>query len=117
MTVEVRKRPRIISIMAVLGFIVSSFQILLISYPGIKAIGHWYPIAYGLIVAIRFASLIGVWHMKRWGAELFAYILIVKIIVQVIGNDLTMLSIVDAFLSTIYAIVFLCFYKRMGRDL
>ncbi|HLG02800.1 MAG TPA: hypothetical protein VI731_04340 [Bacteroidia bacterium] len=112
-----RKRPIIISIFAVTGFIISAFQIILISYPGLREIEKWYPVVYGLLTAFRFIALVGVWHMKKWGAELFAYSLLGKIAVQIGVNDFTMLATIDTILSAVFAIVFMCFWKRMDRNL
>jgi hypothetical protein len=117
MTVAVRKRPIVISIFAVTGFIISACQIVLISYPGIRDIASWYPIVYGLLTALRFMSLVGVWHMKKWGAEVFLYALLAKISIQVAVNDLTMLAVFDTILSVIFAVVFMLYYRRMDRNL
>jgi hypothetical protein len=117
MSSAIRKRPIVISILAVVGFVFSAGQIITISAPGIRDVAGWYPIVYGSIIALRFISLVGVWHMKKWGAELFAYITVTKIITQVLVGDFGMGAGFDAFFSVIFAIVFICFYKRMGRDL
>lgn len=114
---KIRKRPIIISIFGVVGFIVSAFQIILISYPGIRKIAAWYPIVYGFFTALRFVSLVGVWRMKKWGAELFVYTLLLKIAVQVLMNDFTTLAMLDMLISIVFSIVFMVFYKRMDRNL
>lgn len=113
----IRKRPVIISILGVIGFIFSAGQIIAISAPGIRDVAGWYPILYGTIIALRFISLVGVWHMKKWGAELFAYITVTKIITQVLVGDFGTGAIIDASFSFTFAIIFISFYKRMGRDL
>ncbi|CAN5231139.1 hypothetical protein BH09BAC5_BH09BAC5_18030 [soil metagenome] len=113
----VRKRPKIISILAVIGFIFSSGQIITISAPSIRDVAGWYPILYGSIIAMRFISLVGVWHMKKWGVELFAYVTIVKIIVQVLLGDFTTATGFDTFVSVAFAIIFATQYRKMGRDL
>lgn len=113
----IRKRPKIISILGVIGFIFSAGQIIAISAPSIRDVASWYPILYGSIIAMRFISIVGVWHMKKWGAELFAYVTLFKIMVQTMVGDFGMFGKMDAFVSVAFAIVFMCFYKRMGRDL
>lgn len=117
MSATVRKRPIIVSILCVVGFCISAGQIILISYPGIREIAKWYPIVYGLLTALRFISLVGVWHMKKWGAELFAYTLLTKIAMQVLMGDFTAAAAGDAFLSFIVAVVFMLFHRRMDRNL
>lgn len=113
----VRKRPRVISILGVYGFIVTAGQIIMISYPGIRAISKWYPVIYGLIIALRFFSLVGVWHMKKWGAELFAYTLLAKLIVQIAVGDFKGMSVVDISSMMPIAVVFLFFHSKMERNL
>lgn len=117
MSITLRKRPKIIGILGVIGFIFSAGQIIAISAPGIRDVGGWYPMLYGSIIALRFISLVGVWYMKKWGAELFAYITIAKIGVQLLVGDFGFASGIDAGFSVVFAIVFMCYYRRMGRDL
>ncbi len=117
MPLAIRKRPRIISTLAVIGFIFSACQIITISAPSIRDVAVWYPIIYGMIVSLRFISLVGVWHMKKWGAELFAYSTIIKIITQVLVNDFGMMGKVDAFLSVAFSIVFMFYYRKMAKNL
>ncbi len=117
MSTVINKRPKIISILGVTGFIFSAGQIIAISAPGIRDVGGWYPMLYGSIIALRFISLVGVWYMKKWGAELFAYITIAKIGVQLLVGDFGFSSGIDAVFSVAFSIVFMCFYRRMGSDL
>ena len=117
MSATVRKRPIVISIICVLGFIVSAGQIIAFSYPGIRAVGKWYPVVYGFLVAFRFMSLVGIWHMKKWGAELFAYAVLVKFIIQMLVGDLTAVSMGDLSLATGFAVIFLSFHGRMDKNL
>lgn len=117
MSTILRKRPKAISILAVIGFIFSAGQIIAISAPGIRDVAGWYPMLYGSIIALRFISLVGVWHMKKWGAELFAYVTVAKILVQIMVDDFGGASGFDASVSISFAVVFLLFYHRMQRDL
>jgi hypothetical protein len=112
-----RKRPRIISIFGVIGFIVSAGQIIAISAPSIRDVASWYPIVYGMVISLRFISIVGIWHMKKWGAELFLYVTLTKIIMQTLLEDFGMFGKVDAVISIIFGIVFMVFYKRMDRGL
>jgi hypothetical protein len=117
MSTIIRKRPRIISILCVLGFIFCSGQIITISAPSIRNVAIWYPVLYGMIVSLRFISIVGVWHMKKWGSELFVYVTLVKIMTQLLVHDFTTMGKVDAFFSVLFGIVFMVYYKRMGRNL
>jgi hypothetical protein len=76
--------------------------------------GDWYPALFGLIVASSFISYIGLWHMKRWGVQLFIITFFVKQIVNVIsGNP----DIVGMVISVLFIIPMLLFYKRMDLNL
>ena len=111
------KRPKVISIFCVVGFVISAFQIILISYPGIRNIAQWYPIVYGLLTALRFMSLVGTWHMKKWGAELFTYTILAKIAIQVFVGDFGGTSLADTCIAIVFSIVFMSFHRRMDRIL
>ena len=117
MSTLTRKRPKIISIVCVIGFILSAGQIITISAPSIRDVALWYPVLYGAIISMRFISLVGVWHMKKWGAEFFTYVALAKIITQVLVNDFNGVAKADAFFSLVLSILFMSYYKRMGRNL
>src|SRR4051812_341875 len=112
-----RKRPIITSIFCVIGFIICAGQIVAISAPSIRNVAIWYPVIYGMIVSLRFISLVGVWHWKKWGAELFTYSTLIKITTQILVNDLSTMGKVDAFLSVLFSITFMVYYRRMSRNL
>ena len=66
------KRPLILSIICVIGFLWVVITFPGVFSPSIKKLGVFMPAIYGLIVAATFISFIGVWHLKRWGMELYA---------------------------------------------
>jgi hypothetical protein len=117
MFAELRKRPKLISIFGVKWFVISAGQIIAISAPGIRDVAIWYPMVYGTLIALRFISVVGIWHLKKWGVELFVYSTLLKIIVQVLVGDFTGASIADAVLFILGAIVFASYYKKMERNL
>lgn len=79
--------------------------------------GEFVPAVYGLIVAAAFMSFIGLWHMKRWGVELFFITFFVKTLFFVLLNDLggsMIFSIVSSFL---YSLALLKYYPKMDVNL
>jgi hypothetical protein len=82
--------------------------------PSLKKMGDWYPALFGLIVACSFISYIGVWHMKRWGVQLFAITFFVKETALVLINDV---SFIGVFFSVFFLCSMLPFYKRMDVNL
>jgi hypothetical protein len=76
--------------------------------------GDWYPAIFGLLVASGFISYIGLWHMKRWGVQLFIITFFVKEIVSVLSGNINIGTIV---VSALYMIPMLIFYNRMDMNL
>ncbi len=79
--------------------------------------GEFVPAIYGLIVAASFMAFIGLWHMKRWGVELFFLTFFVKTLFFVLLNDVggsMIYSIVTAFL---YSLPLIQYYPKMDRNL
>jgi hypothetical protein len=111
---SVLKRPRLISIICILGFIWIVFSFPSVFSPSIKKMGDWYPALFGLIVASSFISYIGVWHMKRWGVQLFIITFFIKEILLILVEDLSYVGI--AF-SLFFLISMLFFYRRMDLNL
>jgi len=108
------KRPRLISIICILGFIWIVFSFPSVFSPSIKKMGDWYPALFGLIVASSFISYIGVWHMKRWGVQLFIITFFIKEVLLILLEDLSYVGI--AF-SLFFLISMLFFYRRMDLNL
>ena len=108
------KRPTLISIVCILGFIWIVFSFPSVFSPTIKKMGDWYPALFGLIVACSFISYIGVWHMKRWGVQLFMITFFVKETILIVVNDVSYVGIV---FSLFFLISMISFYKRMDLNL
>ena len=108
------KRPILIRIICILGFIWIVFSFPSVFSPAIKKMGDWYPALFGLIVASSFISYIGVWHMKRWGVQLFAITFFVKEALLFLVNDLSIIGVV---LSVFFLVSMLFFYRRMDLNL
>ena len=106
----IRKRPLLISIVCILGFIWIVFSLPAVFSPTVKKLGDWYPALFGFIVAASFISYIGVWHMKRWGCSLFIITFFIKEIILIITEDVSASGI-------IFSLFFICtmvaYFKRM----
>jgi hypothetical protein len=114
MALIIRKRPLLISILCIMGFtwVISSFPG--IFSPAIKKLGDFYPALLGLIVATTFISLIGIWHMKRWGLNLYIIVFFSKQLFLILTNDTNVFAIV---VSIIFIAFMLPYYKRMDSNL
>jgi len=108
------KRPVLLTIVCILGFIWIVFSFPSVFSPAIKKMGDWYPALFGLIVATSFISYIGLWHMKRWGVQLFLITFFVKETILLVVNDISIAGIVA---SILFVIPMMIFYKRMDLNL
>lgn len=111
------KRPKIITIICILGFISIVFTFPAVFSPSIKKIGDFVPALYGFIVACSFISYIGLWHMKQWGVQLFLFIFFVKTLFFILIKDLGPGTITGIIFSVFFTIVFLRFYRKMDVNL
>ena len=105
------KRPKIISIICIIGFLWIVFTFPGMFSPATKKLGDWVPAVYGLIIALSFISYIGVWHMKRWGAELYIAVFCLKQIFFILTNQLKSGEFVGIIFSIWFIIAFLFFYN------
>ena len=114
------KRPVIISIFSVLGWIMVILNFLIAFSPSIKKIGELYPAGYSLIMCFQFIAFVGIWYMKRWGLELFIASFFAKDILSVLMGDFSNpggMFLFSFVLSVIIIVILLFFYKRMDVNL
>ena len=111
------KRPLIIQIICIIGFLWIVLTFPGVFSPSIKKLGVFMPAIYGLIVAATFISFIGVWHMKRWGSELYVISFCAKILFFVWTQSFGMGNIPGIVISSFFIITFLFFYKKMDINL
>ena len=108
------KRPPLLTIICILGYTWIVFSFPSVFSPIIKKLGIWYPGLFGLMVAANFISFVGVWHMKKWGVQLFIFTFFIKQIVLVLTEDISYSGL--AF-SILFIAGFLFYYKRMDVNL
>lgn len=108
------KRPALISTVCILGFIWIVFSFPGVFAPSLKKLGDWYPALFGILVATSFISYIGLWHMKRWGVQLFVISFFVKEILLVLISDVNYIGL---FFSILFISAMLPYYKRMDVNL
>ena len=108
------KRPTLLTIICILGFswVVLGFPE--VFSPSIKKLGDWYPALFGFIVAASFISFIGVWHMKRWGVQLFIVTFFIKEMVLVLVDEVNYIGIGFS-LTLLFFMIF--FYNGMDENL
>jgi hypothetical protein len=114
MMTAARKRPVLLTIICIIGYVWIVFSFIGVFSPDIKKLGDWYPALFGLSVALTFISFIGVWHMKRWGVNIFIATFFFKQILHVLTDEVSYLGI---FFSVTFIICFLIYYRRMDVNL
>lgn len=114
MKAALHTRPKLLTVVCVMGFIWIVFSFPGVFAPSVKKLGDWYPALFGLLVASNFISFIGVWHMKRWGVNLFTITFFVKEIVLILINDINYIGI-PVFLF--FLISMIVHYKKMDVNL
>lgn len=111
------KRPTIITIICIIGFLWIVFTFPGMFSPATKKLGDWVPAVYGFIIALSFISYIGVWHMKRWGVEMYIGVVCVKQIFFLFTDQMGFGAIVGIVFSLWFIITFLIYYRRMSLNL
>ncbi|MGZ3884750.1 MAG: hypothetical protein ACXVP0_15155 [Bacteroidia bacterium] len=111
------KRPKVISAICIVGFIMIIFTFLMVFSPSVKKLGAFIPALYGFLVAGSFISYIGLWHMKQWGVQLFLLVFFVKTLFLIFINDLGPVSITGIVSSVVFAVVLLKNYPKMDGNL
>jgi uncharacterized membrane protein len=107
-------RSKYISVVAVVGLTWSMLSFLYVFSPSVKKVGIWFPAVLGVLVASRFISMIGVWHMKKWGVLLFFISALMKLFLAILLNQL---SIVEVILTLFLGISFLFFFRKMDDNM
>jgi hypothetical protein len=109
-------RPKGISIICILGFIMVVFSFPQVFSPAIKKIGMFTPAIYGAIIAAQFISFVGLWHYKQWGALGFTLVFFCKLYFNIFINETGGSFYVYIFISFISFIVVLRHFRRMSPN-
>lgn len=108
----------ILSILCIVGYIWVVLTIPTLFSPDTKRLGEWYPALFGAVVAFQFIAFIGIWHMKRWGVELFLGNFFFKTILHFLTCMAEDGGVIAGIILTIFfTIPLLKFYRRMDRNL
>lgn len=111
------KRPILITISCVLGFLWMFIAFVKVFSPSVKKLGMFVPSAYGLIVALLFISWVGIWYMKRWGVAMFVIFSILRIAFLFFIEEAGFSNYFGIVLSFLFLVLFAFYYKQMDRNL
>lgn len=110
-------KPKIITISSVIAIIVILFSFPLLFVPSIKRMGDFVPMTLGIIITLQFVSVIGIWHMKQWGVQLFIIMFCINIITFMFLELYGFRFFFNIFYSVLFIIFFLFHYKKMDANL
>jgi len=92
--------------------------------PDTKRIHLLLPSIYGIIIAFLFIATIGIWHLKKWGLELFFIALFIKnlldnFVINYSNEGNLNISLSTGFLFFFFYALILTFvsYKKMQNEL
>jgi membrane protease YdiL (CAAX protease family) len=112
-----KKRPKVLSLICILGFLWIVFTFPGMFSPATKKMGDWVPAIYGLLIALSFISFIGIWNLKRWGVELYIGVFFAKMIFFTLTSQFEGDVFVGILFSIWFILTFLRFYKRLQLNL
>lgn len=111
------KRPKSISALCVIAIILVLLAFPMLFTPTIKRMGDFIPMILGIIITLQFVSLIGIWHMKRWGVQLFVIMFFTRMITFMFLELYTFQFYFNIFYSIIFLVFFFIHYKEMDSNL
>ena len=104
------KRPVIITVICIIGFIGALFSIPIVFTSFASNVGAWYPPFLGLSAIVGIASFIGLWRMRSWGLYLY---LVMFVVAQVVMIAMHIWSPLAPILPIIVLIIGFSFRHRM----
>lgn len=110
-------RPKIISIICILGYASVVFTFPQVFSPAIKKIGTFIPALYGILVALHFIACVGLWYYKQWGVQLYLVAFFSKTIFYLLSNQVGPLFYFNTLLTIVFIFILLRHYPKMNPNL
>ena len=110
-------RPKTISIITITAIILVLLAFPMLFTPSIKRMGDFIPMILGIIITLQFISLIGIWHMKQWGVQVFIIMFCVRVITFMLLDIYGFRFFFNIFYSFLFIIFFLIHYRKMDTNL
>jgi hypothetical protein len=109
--------PKLLSIATATAIVLVLLSFPLLFMPSIKKLGDFIPMILGIVITLQFVALIGVWHMKRWGVELFIIMFFTRLLLFMLLELYGFRFYFNLAYSTIFSFCFLAYYKKMDTNL
>ena len=111
------QRPKSISVITVTAIVLVLLAFPMLFTPSIKRMGDFVPMVLGIIITLQFVSLIGIWHMKQWGVQLFIMMFCVRVITFMFLDLYTFRFFFNILYSIIFIVFFVIHYRNMDKNL
>ena len=105
------KRPVIVTVICIIGFIGALFTIPLLFSSVASQIGAWYPPYLGISALVGIISFVGFWLMRLWGLYLYTSMFILNQIVLIVMHVWSPIAII---LPLVILVIGFCFRSRMS---
>lgn len=106
-----------ITLLCVMGYISIVISFPQVFSPQVKKLGLFMPALSGLLVAANFMAYVGIWYMKRWGAELFLISYFCKTLLDMVLNQTGFLFYSGQVFSLVFIFILLRQYKYLDQNL
>jgi hypothetical protein len=110
-------RPKSISVVTIIAIVLILLAFPMLFMPSVKRMGDFVPMILGIIITLQFVSLIGVWHMKQWGVQLFIVMFCTRVITFMFLDLYGFRFYFSIFYSVLFIIFFLIHYRKMDGNL
>ena len=111
------KRPRIITIICIIGYLTMLFSFPQVFSPAIKKLGLFVPAIYGVLVAAQFIAYVGLWFFKQWGVQLYLITFFARMLFFILSGQHGALVYAGAVVSVLFVIPMLKYYRQMDTNL
>ena len=111
------QRPKSISIVTVTAIVLILLAFPMLFMPSIKRMGDFIPMILGIIITLQFVSLIGIWHMKQWGVQLFIIMFCIRVITFIFLDMYSFRFFFNILYSLVFIVFYLIHYRKMDTNL
>lgn len=110
-------RPRIISIICIIGYLSVLFSFPQVFSPPVKKLGMLMPAVYGILVAAQFIACVGIWYFKQWGVQLYLLAFFAKTLFFLLTDQTGFSFYAGAVMSVVFVVILIRHYPRMNPNL
>lgn len=110
-------RPRIISIICIIGYLSVLFSFPQVFSPPVKKLGMLMPAVYGILVAAHFIACVGIWYFKQWGVQLYLLAFFAKTLFFLLTDQTGFSFYAGAVMTLVFVVILVRHYPRMNPNL